>query len=359
MTESGGVSPFAGLTLDHVGFAVSDARQAARAFVNGYGLTPYARSPRHRSARAIAVGAGDIRMVFRQSLRSGSAPASYVRAHGDGVCDIALRARDAEQAVREAERRGAVVLSPPARAEGVVTAAILGFGDVRHTFIERAAGVDERALPGLTPVAAAPAAGPDPGLRAVDHFAVCLEPGRLEATTDFYRRVLDFDVVFEERIVVGRQAMDSKVVQSPGGGLTLTLIEPDISREPGQIDSFLRGHGGAGVQHIALATDDIVTAVRAMTRRGVDFLDAPDSYYTLLAGRLEPVRHTVAELRETNVLVDQDHDGQLFQLFTRSVHPRKTLFMEVIERMGARTFGSGNIRALYEAVELQRAKDAA
>jgi len=153
--------------------------------------------------------------------------------------------------------------------------------------------------------------------------------------------------------------MDSKVVQSRSGAVTFTLIEPDLSQQPGQIDDFLRNHGGAGVQHIAFAAEDIVKAVGLITSRGVEFLDTPASYYSLLPRRLRLARHTVDELQGLNVLVDEDHDGQLFQIFSRSVHPRNTLFLEVIERLGARTFGSGNIKALYEAVELQRARDEA
>jgi 4-hydroxymandelate synthase len=197
----------------------------------------------------------------------------------------------------------------------------------------------------------------EPGLlHDLDHFAVCLEPGQLDSTVQFYEQVLDFRMIFVERITVGSQAMNSKVVQSVSGQVTLTLIEPDTVGEPGQIDDFVRDHGGAGVQHLAFSTNDIVRAVGTLRDRGLKFLTTPDSYYELLSRRLQLAAHGTRELHELNVLVDEDHDGQLFQIFTRSTHPRRTMFFEIIERLGARTFGSGNIKALYEAVEAERTK---
>ncbi|WP_342354221.1 VOC family protein [Streptomyces inhibens] len=182
---------------------------------------------------------------------------------------------------------------------------------------------------------------------------MCLEPGRLGPTVEYYERALGFSAVFTERIIVGSQAMDSIVVQNDAGTVTLTLIEPDTTRKPGQIDRFITAHGGAGVQHVAFTSDDIIKSVGLLASRGIEFLDTPSTYYDLVPGRLTLSRHSVDELRDLNILVDQDQDGQLLQIFTRSVHPRGTLFFEVIERLGARTFGSGNIKALYEAVELQ------
>jgi 4-hydroxymandelate synthase len=164
-------------------------------------------------------------------------------------------------------------------------------------------------------------------------------------------------MIFTEHIVVGAQAMNSKVVQSGSGHVTLTLIEPDVSRAPGQIDGFLKNHGGAGVQHIAFTAKDIVSSVDSISSRGIDFLTTPAMYYELLTRRLELAAHSTADLRRLNILVDQDSHGQLFQIFARSVHPRRTFFLEIIERLNARTFGSANIKALYEAVELQRSKD--
>jgi 4-hydroxymandelate synthase len=192
------------------------------------------------------------------------------------------------------------------------------------------------------------------GLLEIDHIAVCLNTGDMNATVDFYRKALGFRDIFEEHIVVGAQAMESKVVQSPSGTVTLTLIEPDPSAAPGQIDEFLKSHQGAGVQHLAFSSPDAVRAVRVLTARGVTFLTTPPAYYDLLGQRIDLSRSRLEDLRARNVLADEDHHGRLFQIFTASTHPRHTLFFEVIERQGAETFGSANIKALYEAVELER-----
>ncbi|WP_262403132.1 VOC family protein [Actinomadura sp. CNU-125] len=257
-----------------------------------------------------------------------------------------MRVADAAAAYDLAVRRGARPVSPPVTRAGTTTATIMGFGDVTHTFVQRSGGRP-------TPVPPA-RSGAGPGLTALDHVAVCLEAGALGPTVEMYRAVLGFDLVFEERISIGAQAMESKVVQSGNGAVTLTLLEPDVSLEPGQIDEFLKQHGGSGVQHLAFSAADIVHAVATIASRGVEFLPTPGAYYDRLPERLRLSRHTIDELRRLNVLADQDHDGQLYQIFARSVHPRSTFFFELIERFGARTFGGGNIKALYEAIEVQR-----
>ncbi|MEU9125514.1 4-hydroxyphenylpyruvate dioxygenase [Streptomyces sp. NPDC048506] len=346
--------PLDRLAIDHIGFAVRDLAEAAEPFTDRYGLTVLARSPGPPEAdvHALTVGTDRIRCVLTSADHADHPVARYVERHGDGICDIALRTSDAAAAFHEAVRRGAAPLAGPVERDGVVTASVVGFGDVAHTFVQRPEGSNPALLPGLSPVPGRPG-HPDPGLHEVDHLAVCLEPGRLGPTVEYYVRALGFAAVFTERIVVGAQAMDSIVVQNPAGTVTLTLIEPDTTREPGQIDRFLRAHGGAGVQHLAFSSDDIVRSVRLLASRGVAFLDTPSTYYDLIPGRLTLARHSVEELRDLGILADADQDGQLLQIFTRSAHPRGTLFFEVIERLGARTFGSGNIKALYEAVELQ------
>ncbi|MFJ8864532.1 4-hydroxyphenylpyruvate dioxygenase [Streptomyces sp. NPDC102473] len=353
--------PFDDMTVDHIELYVRDIRTTTAWLVDQYGLTVEADNSHeaaHAGARSVALGSGRISVVLTQALDEEHPAAVYVERHGDGVGNIALRVPDATAAFQESVRRGAHPVAPPVARDGVVTASITAFGDVSHMFVERRTGVPQGTLPGFRPVATRePAQGM--GLTDVDHFAVCLEAGTLDETLEHYRSVLGFDMIFAEDIVVGAQAMKSKVVQNRSGGVTLTLIEPDLSREPGQIDEFLKRHDGPGVQHIAWNSDDIVRSVRSMRTNGADFLSAPGTYYTLLAQRLTVRWHSVDDLRNHDILIDEDHYGQLFQIFTRSVHPRRTLFMEVIERAGARTFGSGNIKALYEAVELQRAGEGA
>jgi 4-hydroxymandelate synthase len=199
-------------------------------------------------------------------------------------------------------------------------------------------------------------AGPaDEGMfDVVDHLAVCLPGGSLTPALERYATAFGLNRIFDERIDVGGQTMISTVVQDPGGHVTFTLIEPDLTREPGQIDDFLRAHDGAGVQHVALRTADIISAVRALSARGVEFLTSPGEYYAALGSRLGSLGIGVDRLRTWNVLADTDSGGQMFQIFARSVHERHTFFYELIERRGALTFGSQNIRALYEALEAER-----
>ncbi|SDH49912.1 4-hydroxymandelate synthase [Actinokineospora alba] len=338
---------FDDVVLDHVGFYVSDLAETGRWWTDSFGFSVYAKGD-----ATVALGSNQIHLVLTEPGEDHPGNA-YLAKHGDGVFDIALRTADATAAYEEAVARGATSIAPPTRDGDLITATVQGFGDVNHTFVQRAAAAADDALPGLRPVPVG--TGPSTySLGEVDHFAVCVEAGTLDATVEFYQRVLDFELIFVERVEVGTQAMTTKVVQSQSGSVTFTLIEPDVSRDPGHIDGFLKDHDGAGVQHIAFTTDNVVAAVEAVQNNGVEFLGAPDMYYRLLPERVELVRYTVDELKQFSVLVDEDHDGQLYQIFAKSVHPRNTIFMELIERLGARTFGSGNIASLYEAVELER-----
>jgi 4-hydroxymandelate synthase len=349
---------FGNMLVDHIEFYVTDVSSKANWWVDSYGFAISATTDGKAPARSIALSHHEVELVLTEA-RDGNHPgAAYVRKHGDGVANIGLGVGDARTAFHEALRRGARPVAEPAEEDGVTTAAIIGFGDVVHTFVQRDSGTPKGALPGLPRLAGAPEVSGVP-LGGVDHFAMCVHSGQLDPTIEFYRNVLDFELIFDERIAVGNQAMTTKVVQSRSGAVTLTFIEPDVTREPGHIDDFLRDHVGAGVQHIAFAAESIVASLDSVAARGVAFLDAPGSYYTLLAERVTPVRYSIDELRRRDILVDEDHDGQLYQIFSTSVHPRNTIFYELIERLGARSFGSGNITALYQAVELQRHLDRA
>ncbi|KOT56570.1 MULTISPECIES: 4-hydroxyphenylpyruvate dioxygenase [Streptomyces] len=345
------------LAIDYIEMYVADLDAAAFAWVDKYAFTVVGTggSADHRS---IALRHGTITLVLTMATSDRHPASVYVVDHGDGVADIALRTADVEGAFAHAVAGGAEPLRRPARHGGpgaAVTATVSGFGDVVHTLVQR--GPEEG--PGLPVgfVATLQSRQPVPsevGLLELDHIAVCLNNGDLEGTVAYYRRALGFQEIFEEHIVVGAQAMDSKVVQSPTGRVTLTLIEPDTTADPGQIDDFLKSHQGAGVQHLAFSCDDAVHAVRTLTGRGVEFLSSPAAYYDLLGARIQLSRHSLEDLRSTSLLADQDHGGQLFQIFTASTHPRRTIFYEIIERQGAETFGSSNIKALYEAVELEK-----
>lgn len=351
-------------TIDHLEFYVEDAEQSAAFLRDSFGFTVRGRGgPETGMAdcRSVLLRQHDITLLVTSALSPAHRAYEYVRRHGDGIAVVGLAVDDASGAFAEAVARGAEPLAPPSvlspKGFPVVFTSVKGFGDVEHRFTSREWAGGPFAPGVIEEVPTAPAGG---GLLyAIDHLAVCLPAGTLDATVQRYHDVFDLDQTFEERIVVGSQAMESKVVQSRSGGVTFTIIEPDTSRAPGQIDKFVRDHDGAGVQHVAFRTEDIAAGVRDSTARGVEFLSTPASYYEALPKRLGPVGVPVETLRELNILADRDFAGVMLQIFTASTHPRQTLFYELIERRGARTFGSNNIKALYEAVERQLAADQA
>jgi 4-hydroxymandelate synthase len=346
--------------VDHIEFYVEDALQSASRLRTGFGFRVCGQAgPENGQAdhRSVLLRQGDIRLVLTSALDPAHPAAAYLRAHGEGVANIAFEVSDAAKAFETAIERGATPVERPvvhreADAE-VVTACVLGFGDVAHRFVQRT-GDREQFLPGVMVVSSEPEEEGETLVSTVDHAAICLPAGRLRPTVAMYERVFGFTQIFEEFIEVGSQAMDSRVVQSPSGKVTFTLIEPVPGQEPGQIDNFLSWHGGAGVQHLALLCDDIVGTVQTLGDRGVGFLRTPGSYYDRVQERFARPHLQIEDLRRTNVLIDEDHWGQVFQIFTQSQHVRKTFFWEVIERHGARTFGSGNIKALYEAVAREK-----
>lgn len=363
LSKSQDVDPLRDLSIDYVEMYVGDLETAAFDWVDRYAFT-VAGTVDSADRRSIALRHGRITLVLTQAISDQHPASAYVATHGDGVADIALRTADVEAAFTAATGNGAGAHRRPTRhaAGGPdatdcpgVTAAVKGFGDVVHTLVQRAPGEGPGLPAGFVPVLRGTGErAADVGLTDIDHVAVCLNTGDLRPTVDYYLNTLGFRDIFEEHIVVGAQAMESNVVQSPSGSVTLTLIQPDPTAEPGQIDEFLKGHQGAGVQHLAFSSLDAVRSVRALDHRGVTFLTTPSAYYDLLGERIDLDRQRLEDLRATHVLADEDHEGQLFQIFTTSTHPRHTLFFEVIERQGARTFGSSNIKALYEAVELER-----
>lgn len=346
--------------IDHLECYVADAESSADFLCDAFGFRIGGRGGPETGlpgCRSVLLRQGGITLLLTSALGEDHPVADYVRRHGDGVAVIAVGTGDAHAAFTEAVARGAAAVTPPVALgdEGarVTFASVSGFGDVAQRFVERDEA-DGSFAPGL--IVEEPAQDTAPGLLlSIDHLAVCVPSGELDRTVNDYRSIFGFTQTFEERIIVGDQAMDSKVIQNESGGLTLTILEPDITKKPGQIDEFVRAHDGAGVQHVAFLTDDITAAVREFSVRGVRFLSTPSSYYDVLTERLGTLAVPVDELRELNILADRDHWGLMLQIFTESRHPRNTLFYELIDRRGARTFGSNNIKALYEAVDRQHA----
>jgi 4-hydroxymandelate synthase len=351
------------LDLDHIEFYVADARAAARSLCTAYGFRGYGHGgPETGLAgqRSVLLGQGEIRLLLTSGLHEAHPASQFVARHGDGVAVIAIRTDRAAAAYAEVTGAGGTGICAPRAWENnqarVVTADVAGFADVRYRLVERGDG-GTQFQPGAIEMEPGADAGSDHDLlRRIDHAAVCVPAGELDSTVRFHEKVFGLAVTFGEYIEVGDQGMNSKVVQSPSGGLTLTLIEPDVGRAPGQIDDFLAWHDGAGIQHVAYLTKDIVAAVRALAGRGAGFAVTPPGYYEMLGSRLGLTDIAVEELRPLGILVDRDHWGQMFQIFLKSTHIRRTYFTELIDRHGARTFGTSNIPALYAAKERELAE---
>ena len=349
------------LSIDHIEFYVGDAIAMTQSLCSVYGFRVYGHGGPETGLpgqRSVLLGQGAIRILLTSGLREDHPASQFVARHGDGVAVIGFRADAA--AYPDAVGAGATSIGPPRSWENdqarVVTAEIEGFGEVAYRLVERY-GLDGEFLPGaivMEPGAAAEGAGDL--LTLIDHVALCVPAGKLDPTIAFHEQVLGFTVIFQEYVEVGAQGMTSKVVQSPSGGATFTIIEPDLSRQAGQIDDFLAWHGGAGVQHLAFLTQDIAAAVRTCTERGAGFAVTPSSYYDMLDDRLGPTEIPVETLRPLGILVDRDHWGQMYQIFAKSTHIRRTYFHELIERRGARTFGMSNIPALYAAKDRELAE---
>ena len=354
-----GKEPMNILDIDHIELYVGDAIAAAQSLCTAYGFRVYGHGGPDTGLpgqRTVLLGQGDIRILLTSGLHKDHPASQFVAKHGDGVAVTAFGTDSAAAAYTDVVAAGGSGIHQPRSWENdeacVVNAEVAGFGDVVYRFVERH-GTGAQFQPGAIEMEPGAAAGADNDLlRSIDHAAVCVPAGELDSTIAFHEEVFGFTVTFQEYIEVGEQGMMSKVVQSPSGGVTFTIIQPDLSRRAGQIDDFLAWHDGAGVQHVAFLTKDIVHAVRTFAGRGVGFAVTPSSYYDV-QGETDIA---VEELRPLGILVDRDHWGQMYQIFAKSTHIRRTYFLELIDRHGARTFGTNNIPALYAAKERELAE---
>jgi 4-hydroxyphenylpyruvate dioxygenase len=346
--------------IDYVEFYVGNASQAAHFYRMAFGFAPVAFSSLETGARdctSFVLQQNNVTLLFTSALSPGSPVAEHVRVHGDSVKDIAFNVDDARYAFQETVRRGARPLMEPTLFEQdggrFVKATVAAYGDTVHSFIQRE-GLDKRFFPGYQSFKNPPPAVPT-GLAAFDHIAVCVEPGSLTAWFDFYINIFDFHHSHQEDIVTENTAMNSGVVESGNGRVKFPLMEPAPSKRSSQIEEYLEFHHGPGAQHIALLSDDIVQTIRALRANGIDFLYTPDTYYETLEARVGQLDTDKQSLRELGILVDQDQWGTMFQVFSKPLHGRPTAFMEIIQRKGARGFGGGNIKALFEAIEREQA----
>ena len=353
--------------IDHVRFFVGNARQSAFFYRNAFGFDVVAYAGLETKVKHEAgyvLKQGGITFVLTSPLRPNHAEVQRLVLHGDGVSDIALQVDDVREAYNAAVLRGGVGVVGPTKLEdehGVYEfATIRAYGDTTHTFVNRDAykGVFAPGFKEIDPARYSPGTYQHAGLLGIDHIVGNVEEGKMNDWVDFYRKVLGFEQLmsFDDKdISTEYSALMSKVVQSGRGRIKFPINEPARARRRSQIEEYIDFYGGAGVQHIALATNDIVTTVRALRDNDVSFLRVPKTYYDGLTDRVGPINEDVGELAELGILVDKDDEGYMLQIFTKPVQDRPTLFFEIIERQGSKSFGKGNFKALFEAIEREQA----
>ena len=348
---------------DYVEFYVGNAKQAAHYYAAAFGFRIAAyRGPEtgHRDAASYLVTQDKIRFVFTTAIRSDGPVAEHVAKHGDGVKDIALWVDDATKSFEEVTKRGAVAVREPEVLEDehgrVVVSAMGTYGDTIHTFVERG-GYDGPFLPGFEAVENEHWQPEPVGLKYVDHCVGNVHLGDMNRYVEYYSETMGFRNLLsfsDKDISTEYSSLMSKVMSNGNERIKFPINEPAQGKRRSQIDEYLDFYGGAGVQHIALATDDILDTVSKLRSRGVQFLTVPTTYYDELQGRVGQIDEPVGALAELGILVDRDPDGYLLQIFTKPVEDRPTVFYEIIQRKGARTFGEGNFKALFEAIEREQ-----
>lgn len=350
------------LGTDHIEFYVGNAKQSAYYYQSawGYELVAYAGLETGVKDRASYVlQQGKIRLVLTTSFKPGSDISKHAAKHGDGVKVLALWVNDAEKAFTETVKRGAIPSFAPKILEDefgeVKIASIRTYGDTLHTFVERK-NYKGAFMPGYKSAKSLLKTSPV-GLKVVDHCVGNVEKGKMNEWVKFYEDVMGFRllITFDDTdISTEYTALMSKVVSNGNGYLKFPINEPAKGKKKSQIDEYLDFYKGAGVQHIAVLTDNIIDTVTELRNRGVDFLYVPETYYDDLFARVGKIDEDVEKIKKLNILVDRDEEGYLLQLFTKPVEDRPTVFFEIIQRKGAKSFGKGNFKALFEAIEREQ-----
>ncbi|GJM30523.1 MAG: 4-hydroxyphenylpyruvate dioxygenase [Cyclobacteriaceae bacterium] len=348
---------------DHIEFYVGNAKQSAHYYQHAFGfeLVGYA-GPETGSREKVSyvLQQSKVRLVLTSSLKHDSAISKHVALHGDGVKVLALWVDDAEKSYLETVKRGADSYFEPQLLEDengrVMVSAIKTYGETIHKFVER---VDYNGpfLPGFRKLSSKFNTVPV-GLKYVDHCVGNVTLGEMNQWVKFYQEVMGFNllVTFDDQdISTEYSALMSKVVANGNGYIKFPINEPAKGKKKSQIEEYLEYYRGPGVQHIALATDDILKTVSELRSRGVDFLHVPEVYYDDLIERVGTIDETTQSLKNQNILVDRDEEGYLLQIFTKPVQDRPTVFYEIIQRKGAKSFGKGNFKALFEAIEREQA----
>ncbi len=362
-TETADFLPLKG--IDHVEFWVGNAKQAAHYYRALWGFTPVAYAGLETGVRdraSYVLVQNDIRFVFTAPITPDGELAAHVARHGDGVHDIAFVVDDVDSAWRETTTRGARSAQEPTETPGekgvLRTSAIHTYGEVIHTFVDRADYAGTYA-PGFRKIKDAGPVASGQTLLEVDHCVGNVELGDMNRFVDFYREVMGFSqlIHYDDKVIhTEYSALMSKVMQNGNGRIKFPINEPAAGKRKSQIQEFIDYYLEAGTQHIALRTTDIVGTVRALRSRGIEFLGLPHEYYASLPDRVGDVGVPMDTLEELGIEADRDEEGYLLQIFTKPVQDRPTFFFEIIERHGSRGFGVGNFKALFEAIEREQEK---
>lgn len=350
------------LGTDYVEFYVGNAKQAAHFYKTAFGFQSIAYCGLETGVRdraSYVLGQGKIRLVLTTPLNADSEINKHIVAHGDGVKIVALWVDDATKAYEETVKRGAKPYQEPKTekdADGeVTTSGIYTYGETVHLFVERK-NYNGVFLPGYK--AWKPDYNPiDVGLQYIDHMVGNVGWNEMNTWVDYYAKVMGFVnlISFDDNdISTEYSALMSKVMSNGNGRVKFPINEPAEGKKKSQIEEYLDFYGGPGVQHIAVATNNIVETVTALKSRGVEFLTVPSSYYDELEGRVGKIDEDIEPLRKLGILVDRDDEGYLLQIFTKPIEDRPTLFFEIIQRKGAQSFGKGNFKALFESIEREQ-----
>lgn len=348
---------------DYVEFYVGNAKQAAHYYMTAFGFQALAYAGPETGLKdraSYAVRQHKLTFVLTTPIRSSGPIADHIHKHGDGVKSLSLRVPDATKAWEETTQRGAKSYMEPQRLKDeqgeVVMSGIHTYGDTVHLFIERK-NYQGAFMPGYRPWNNPFFQTPDTGLLYVDHCVGNVGWNQMNPWVKFYEDVMGFKNILtfdDEDISTEYSALMSKVMSSGNGFVKFPINEPAEGKKKSQVEEYLEFYDGEGVQHVALATNDIVKTVRDLMSRGVEFLKVPTTYYDDLLDRVGPIDEDLAPLRELGILVDRDNEGYLLQLFSKPVEDRPTLFFEIIQRKGAKSFGKGNFKALFEAIEREQ-----
>lgn len=348
---------------DYIEFYVGNALQAAYFYQVAFGFRLVAYAGLETGLRdrcSYVVQQGKIRLVLTAPLTPDSPIAQHIARHGDGVKVLALWVDDAKKSFDETVKRGAIPAQAPQTHSdefgSITTASIHTYGETLHTFVERG-NYQGAFMPGF--VARSSNLHTEPvGLQYVDHCVGNVELGTMNQWVKFYEDVMGFKllITFDDKdISTEYTALMSKVVSNGNGYVKFPINEPAAGRKKSQIEEYIDFYRGAGVQHIAVATNDILHTVGELRKRGIEFLYVPDTYYEDLIARVGDIGESIEALRALNILVDRDDEGYLLQIFTKPVQDRPTVFYEIIQRKGAKSFGKGNFKALFESIEREQA----